>query len=82
MPGADTGSGVFCRLSLEFADSDEALRISSSVEMDNEGYLETAVEGNRIVAEIPASSLKSLLHTLDDFLSCISVAEKVGPKKH
>ncbi|MCU0852237.1 MAG: hypothetical protein MUC90_03135 [Thermoplasmata archaeon] len=82
MPSADPGSVVFCKLSLEFASSEEASRINSSVEMDNEGYLETIVEGNRIVAEIPASSLKSLLHTLDDFLSCISVAEKVGPKKH
>jgi len=81
MPDAKADSRVLCRLSLEFASPDEAERVNRSVELDNEGYLKTGVEGNRISAEISAPSLKSLLHTLDDFLSCVSVAEKVGSKK-
>jgi len=81
MPDTKADSKVLCRLSLEFSSPDEAQRVNRSVELDNEGYLETIVVGNGITAEIQASSLNSLLHTLDDFLACISVAEKVGPKK-
>lgn len=81
MPESKADSKVLCELSIEFSSADEAQRVNRSVELDNEGFLETVVQGNRIAAEIRASSLNSLLHTLDDFLSCISVAEKVGPKK-
>lgn len=59
----------------------EAARILKAVELDNEDYISTKLEGNRILAEIRAPSLNSLLHTLDDFMSCTSVAEKVVTKK-
>lgn len=68
---------VRCSLVLEFGSGDEAEKVHRSVALDNDGYLETRVEGRTVVAEIRADSLKSLLHTLDDFLSCVSVAEKV-----
>lgn len=72
---------VRCSLVLGFESADEAEKVHRSVALDNEGYLETRVEGDTIVAEIAADSLKSLLHTLDDFLSCVSVAEKVVSRK-
>lgn len=70
-------SPVSCSLVLEFRSSEEAEKIHRSVELDNDGYLDTKVEGNTVVAEIRADSLKSLLHTLDDFLSCVSVADRI-----
>jgi len=77
----DSRPKVQCRLRLEFLSSDEARKIHNAVELDNMGYIKTKVEGSSVMAEIEASSLNSLLHTLDDFLSCTSVAEKVISRK-
>jgi len=73
----DSRPKVTCNLRLEFSSGDEARKIHKAIELDNMGYIDTTVEGSCILAEIEASSLNSLLHTLDDFLSCTSVAEKV-----
>ena len=81
MPSNDTGSKVSCSLRLEFASPDQAKQIHRSIELDNQGYVSTRLEGNAILADIEASSLNSLLHTLDDLLSCTSVAEKIVSKK-
>lgn len=62
---------------LEFASSEEAEKAHRSVALDNQGYVSTRVVGSAIHAEITSSSLNSLLHTLDDFLACLSVAEKI-----
>ncbi|MBN1678487.1 MAG: hypothetical protein JW880_08115 [Candidatus Thermoplasmatota archaeon] len=72
---------VRCTLVLEFASPLEAEKVHRSVELDNQGYIETRVVGNAIHAEMTAVSLNSLLHTLDDFLACASVAEKVVSRK-
>ncbi len=72
---------VLCNLRLEFATPAEAEKIHSSVAIDNQGYLTSRVEDRAIVAEIRADSLNSLLHTLDDFLACTSVAERIVTKK-
>jgi len=72
---------VKCRLSLEFDSPDSAEKVQRSVELDNLGYVESRVDGNRIIAEIEAESIKSLLHTLDDFLACTAVASKIVSKK-
>lgn len=72
---------VRCTLVLEFASTAEAEKVHRSVELDNQGYVSTRVVGNAIHAEMTSSSLNSLLHTLDDFLACASVAEKVVSRK-
>ena len=81
MPSNDKEPKISCSLRLEFASSDQAEHVHRSVELDNQGFVKTKLEGNTILAEIEASSLNSLLHTLDDFLSCTSVAEKIVSKK-
>lgn len=68
-------------MSIGFGSSAEAENVHRAVELDNDGYLETKVEGSSIVASIEADSLKSLLHTLDDFLACVGVADKIVSKK-
>ena len=66
---------------MEFVTPDQAEHVHRSVELDNQGFVKTKLEGNTILAEIEAASLNSLLHTLDDFLSCTSVAEKIVSKR-
>jgi tRNA threonylcarbamoyladenosine modification (KEOPS) complex Pcc1 subunit len=82
MTSEDKGPKVSCRLRLEFASPDQAEHVHRSIELDNQGFVKTKLEGNTILAEIEASSLNSLLHTLDDFLSCTSVAEKIVSKRN
>jgi len=66
---------------LEFDSNEIAEKVHRSVELDNQGYIVTRVDGNLIHAEIEADSLNSLLHTLDDFLACTGVADKVVGQK-
>lgn len=68
---------VKCTIELEFPSEETAQRVHKSVELDNAGFVRSEVRQNVIWAEADASSLKSLIHTLDDFLSCISVAESI-----
>jgi hypothetical protein len=77
----DSVPKVICSLRLVFSSENEARKILDAVELDNQGYVSTKIEGSSILADIGATSLNSLLHTLDDFLSCTSVAEKVISKK-
>jgi tRNA threonylcarbamoyladenosine modification (KEOPS) complex Pcc1 subunit len=81
MGASDSEPKVRCGLRLAFSSEDEARKVHDAVELDNQGYVSTKVEGSSILADIEAASLNSLLHTLDDFLSCTSVAEKVISKK-
>ncbi len=67
---------VRCSLALEYAGSDDASRIKKALEPDNENFISTRAEGNVLEAETEADSVLSLLHTLDDFLACLSVAER------
>ena len=68
---------VRCTLTLEFGSHEDAEKVHRSVELDNLGYLTSKVTGDSIVAEIQSDSLNSLLHTLDDFMACTSVAAKI-----
>lgn len=81
VPGMNDSAIVWCRLHLEFSTKEAAEKVHGSVSLDNEGYLRTWLEGNAIVAEMEAQSLYSLLHTLDDFLACAGVADRVIAKK-
>ncbi len=73
----EVGPRVRCSIIISFGSASEAEKVHGSVAMDNDGYIATDVRGSDIVASVEADSLKSLLHTLDDFLSCVSVAEKI-----
>jgi len=77
-PGAPR---VVCDIRLEFSSPEEALTVQRSVELDNEGYVKARVNGSSIEAHVEAGSLKSLLHTLDDYLACLAVADNIVTKK-
>ena len=65
------------RVILEFQSVEMAEHVLRSIEVDNYSYIECRRESNRIICEVNAESIGSLLHTLDDFLSCVITAEKV-----
>lgn len=67
---------ITCRLEFEFADEKTALVVAAAVKADDENFVKTRVTGSKITARISAKSPMSLLHTVDDYLACLSVAEK------
>jgi tRNA threonylcarbamoyladenosine modification (KEOPS) complex Pcc1 subunit len=69
---------VACTLEFTYPDEEKAKDILKTVEVDNYGFVEAVVDGSKIVSNIQAKNLKSLLHTLDDYLSCITIAEKIA----
>ncbi|HDM25111.1 hypothetical protein B6U70_02305 [Euryarchaeota archaeon ex4484_162] len=68
---------INCKLTLEFENEAIAKTIYSSVKIDDHDFIDSTVDKNRIIAKTNSSSVGSILHTLDDYLACISVAEKI-----
>ena len=65
-----------CTLELGFPDEATARNIARALELDNAGYLETRVEGNVLHVTAEADNIMTLRNTLDDYLACISVAQR------
>jgi hypothetical protein len=71
---------VTCEIALRFQSQEDAGKVLRAVQQDNGEYVDARQDGDAILAVMRAPTLKSLLHTLDDFLSCVSVAEKIVSK--
>ncbi|UCF07858.1 MAG: hypothetical protein JSW28_09495 [Thermoplasmata archaeon] len=72
---------ISCTLEFDYDSEEEARAVARAVEVDNEGFVRMNVKGKRIVSTAESESIPSLIHTLDDFLACINVAERVITKK-
>lgn len=72
---------VTCLLTFSYDSEEEARKVLSSVQTDNVDFVKTHLEGTSLVSEISADGLMSLLHTLNDYLSCLAVAEDIIGKK-
>ena len=68
---------ISCTLEFDYDSEEEAEAVARAVAVDNEGFVEMNVEGKRIISTAESESIPSLIHTLEDFLSCVSVAERV-----
>jgi tRNA threonylcarbamoyladenosine modification (KEOPS) complex Pcc1 subunit len=65
-----------CTLTLEFPDEATARNIAKALELDNAGYVEARVEGKIIHVVAKTDDVLSLRNTIDDYLACVSVAQK------
>ncbi|MEW5936606.1 MAG: KEOPS complex subunit Pcc1 [Candidatus Thermoplasmatota archaeon] len=62
---------------LIFESAEDARTIASSLEVDDGGYITTAVRGCAVVAVAEAQDPMELLHTLDDYLACATTADRI-----
>lgn len=69
-----------CDITIEFEDSDKVKKVMKSIEVDNFEFAKSKIKGKKLETHIESKSVSSLLHTLDDYLACVSVAEKIVDK--
>jgi hypothetical protein len=68
---------VECRIEVELPDEERAVEVARSISLDNGEYVTAVVTGRTIVMTAVASSTASMLHTVEDLLACLKVAESV-----
>jgi len=68
---------VECRIEVEYDSEEQARSVAGSISLDDGSYARTEVVGRRLVVVASAPSAPSMLHTLEDLLSCLKVADLV-----
>lgn len=71
---------VSCNIKIKFDSPDDVKTVLKSIQVDDLGFVKSKINGNELEAEIKSKSVSSLLHTLDDYLACVSVASKIVNK--
>jgi hypothetical protein len=71
---------IECTLNFKYQNEDDAETVVSAVKVDNYNFVKTKVTKNEIISDIDSKTISSLIHTLDDYLSCLSLAERVVSK--
>ncbi len=69
-----------CDIKIEFESEEIVKTVLRSVNVDDFNFIKSKTSGKTLVANIKSNSVSSLLHTLDDYLACVSVASKVVDK--
>ena len=69
-----------CNIILEFDNEKKVKTVLKSVKVDDFDFVKSKIIKNKIESTIESQSVSSLLHTLDDYLACISIAEKIVDK--
>ena len=64
-------------MTLEFTSQEDAKKMADSVRLDNGEYISTTIQGKKLICLANSDTLGGLLHTAEDFLSCISLADKM-----
>ncbi len=71
---------VNCDIVIDLGDVKKVKTILKAIKVDDFDFVKSKVSGKKLEAKIKANSVSSLIHTLDDYLSCVSVAMKVVDK--
>lgn len=64
-------------ITVEYDSEKVASSVLSAVDVDNKGYVEAQLKGNRLVFKCCTSRPGRLKNTIDDLLSCLGLAEKM-----
>ena len=71
---------VNCDIVIDFDDIIKVKTVLKSIKVDDFDFVKSKANGKRLEAKIETNSISSLIHTLDDYLACVSVAMKVLDK--
>ena len=67
---------ITCKLELDMKDEATAHDIANSIKVDDDSFVITEVIGNRILARMESDTIPSLIHTIEDYMACLNIAEK------
>jgi len=69
-----------CEIKIDFDDVEKARTVLKSIKVDDFDFVKSQINNNILEAVVKSKSISSLIHTLDDYLACISVAMKIVDK--
>ena len=69
---------VEAELRLEFRSEEERRNVQSSLAPDNVGFIESEGDGSELVLRISSASIPSMIHTLDDLMRCLRIAQELS----
>ncbi len=65
-------------LRIDYDGAETAKAVLGAIEPDNEGYVESRIEGSTLFFTIKAEDAGSMRNTADDLLACIKIAEEAS----
>ena len=68
------------RFELKFENEKISESIKKATDPENEGWVESSIEGNIMKAKVKSTNMGSLREAAEDFMSCVSVAENILKK--
>lgn len=71
---------ISCNLTFEYGNSKKSDKVLRSLKVDDFDFVKSNLDGSNLEVLINCKSVSSLIHTLDDYLACLSVAEKIIDK--
>jgi tRNA threonylcarbamoyladenosine modification (KEOPS) complex Pcc1 subunit len=72
---------VSCTIELSYESPKHATQIYESVKVDDAMFMDSKRKQNSIQTNIETTSVSSMIHTVDDYLACVRVAENIIEKK-
>lgn len=64
-------------LEFNLGSEEKAGKLLDSLKTDNEGYVKSSIEGNKIILKIGSDNIASLRNTIDDLLACADLAYNI-----
>jgi len=68
-------TAIKCEFTFEYKSIKKAKIIKESLEPDNDDFIEIELIGSDLKATCKADTPMELLHTIDDFLACLTISE-------
>ena len=69
-----------CDVIIDYETEEKARVVLQAIEVDNMDFVTCTLQKRKLHAHIESKSISSLLHTLDDYLACVTVADRVVDK--
>ena len=66
---------VSCEIRLEYCDEKTARAVLDAVNVDNEGFVKSEIDGKYLVFRASGKDAMSVSHTVNDLLACVKAAE-------
>ena len=67
---------VDCEIVLEYDDERDAVAVMEAISPDNAPYAEAEREGRKVTVRSRSDTCPQMLHTMEDLLACVKVAEE------